>query len=56
MGMEVDIIRAGHILRTTSDWSKDISGSHFPYVVTISLLTDSLSLPGEKVILTNIIL
>ena len=27
MGMEADIIRAGHILSTTSDWSRDISGS-----------------------------
>ena len=31
--MEADIIRAGHILSTTSDWSRDISGSNFlPYL------------------------
>ena len=31
LGMEADIIRAGHILSTTSDWSRDISGSHLVF-------------------------
>ena len=33
--MEADIIRSGHILRTTSDWSRDISGSHFLPLISL---------------------
>ena len=36
MGMEADIKRAGHILSTTSDWSRDISGSHFMPLISLN--------------------
>ena len=35
LGMEADIIRAGHILSTTSDWSRDISGRHILPLISL---------------------
>ena len=37
LGMEADIIRAGHILSTTSDWSRDISGRKWlPHILNLN--------------------